>query len=73
MLDTVWICTFIAFVIVYFFTFLNLSSYNTKGMIPWPEELLVNGVYPSEDIFFYYIPITMSIAKWRNQAIGVDI
>jgi hypothetical protein len=37
MMSMVWKTTFITFLIVYFCTLANLSSYNTQDMIPWPE------------------------------------
>jgi hypothetical protein len=76
MMNTVWVSTFIAFTAVYLFTLANLSTYNTVGTnIPWPKELLVNDVYPSADINFYYMPISMAFHEYRTDIAlpGVDI
>lgn len=68
-LTIVWSFCMIVFVLVYFLTLTNMSSYNCETMtMKFPSNLLSTnykkgqeGVYPSTNIWYFYIPASMSL------------
>jgi len=54
----------IIFVLEYFTTLLCLSSYNSPQALP--PQITVNGIYPNDEDFFFYIPAYFGWQKIRD-------
>jgi hypothetical protein len=74
-LRVVWMLCMIVFVLVYTFTLSNMSSYNCESMtMKFPDNLLSfshskshKGVYPSANIWFFYIPSSMQVYSYIDK------